>query len=216
MAQGQKLLRLSRLDDSAYSDKFYAKTLEILFSEVERADRVIFSDFSYGVLSEKFIDSAKKLFESDAFTKFAGDSQSGSQTGNIGKFVNFNAIYPTEYEARLYLKDFSSSIDVIGRNLLRKLNVSKVFLKLNAEGLLIFYKTKGEERRAYLPAFAKRAVDVTGAGDTLLAVSNAILSKTDDVISAGFLGSIAAAIAVSRMGNASLSYNEVYEVINNI
>ena len=67
----------------------------------------------------------------------AADSQSSSQLGDVSRFVGVDLITPTEYEARLALKDQDNGLVVLAERLKKKANSANVLLKLGKEGVLI-------------------------------------------------------------------------------
>ena len=60
-----------------------------------------------------------------------------------------------------------------------------------------------------LPAFNTTPKDVSGAGDSLLTCASMALAAGADVWSAAYLGCIAAACQVSRVGNLPLTADEL-------
>ena len=60
-----------------------------------------------------------------------------------------------------------------------------------------------------LPAFNRLATDISGAGDSLLTTASLALAVGADIWRAAFLGSIAAACQVSRVGNTPLTREEL-------
>ena len=55
----------------------------------------------------------------------SADSQSSSQIGDIARFKNVNLITPTEYEARISIKNNDDGLAVIASNLEKVTNVKK-------------------------------------------------------------------------------------------
>jgi sugar/nucleoside kinase (ribokinase family) len=116
-------------------------------------------------------------------------------------------ITPTEHEARLALRDNSSGLVILAEALRQQAEAEQVFVKLGAEGMLIYGREKGskEEMTDQLPAFNSAPKDVVGAGDSLLACSSLALSVGADIWQSAYLGSLAAACQISRLGNSPLS-----------
>ena len=59
-----------------------------------------------------------------------------------------------------------------------------------------------------------RALDVAGAGDSMLIASAMTLACDGNIWEASFIGSLAAAIQVSRIGNTPLTLEELLRELN--
>ena len=86
-----------------------------------------------------------------------------------------------------------------------------MFITLGAEGVLIHAREagSGEYITDQLPAFNNVPKDVSGAGDSLLTCSSMSLAAGADIWRSAFLGSVAAACQVGRVGNSPLSAEEL-------
>lgn len=143
----------------------------------------------------------------DLNIQIAADSQSSSQIGNLGKFKGAHNIFATEREARLQLRNEQDGLAVIAGNLRKELGARNIFLKLGADGVIL----EGIEdiNTERLPALNKNPVDISGAGDSMLAASGLSLSVGGSLLESALVGSTAAAIQVSRRGNTPVSLQEV-------
>ena len=65
----------------------------------------------------------------------------------------------------------------------------------------------------HLPACSGEVYDVTGAGDTVVAVFAAALSAKMDLVKAAHLSTVAAGIAVSKVGTSSISLQEIKDAL---
>ena len=209
-AGGKTLLRVSHLRQHDISREL----AESLYGEVEkvldRTDLLIFSDFNYGCLPQTVVDS---LVESCARrgVMMVADSQTSSQLGDISRFKGMRLITPTEYEARIAVRDNASGLVVLAEALRQQASADQLFVTLGAEGLLIHARANGsgEYVTDQLPAFNSAPKDVAGAGDSLLTCSSLALAAGADIWQSAYLGSIAAACQVSRVGNSPLSADEL-------
>jgi len=88
-----------------------------------------------------------------------------------------------------------------------------IFLKLGAEGLLINGVGLKTE---HIPALNSQPKDVAGAGDSLLAVSSLSMANKLHPYVSGLVGSVAAAIQVSRIGNVPVTRSELINQIQSM
>jgi sugar/nucleoside kinase (ribokinase family) len=119
-------------------------------------------------------------------------------------------VKPTEREARLALRDFDSGLVVLAEKLRAKANAQHVILSLGAEGLLVHAPDRdGAWMTDRLPAFNESPKDPSGAGDSLLITAALALAAGGSIWQATYLGAIAAACQVGRVGNVPLTAPEV-------
>jgi bifunctional ADP-heptose synthase (sugar kinase/adenylyltransferase) len=165
-------------------------------------DLLILSDFSYGVFTKETTEILIGIAKKNGIL-ISADSQTSSQIGDLSQFSNIDLITPTEIEARLELKDHNSGLAVIAESLRNKISPKSIIIKLGADGLVINgTKSNGELLTLdALPSLNLNPVDVSGAGDSLLAASSLALVVENNLAKAALIGSIAAAIQIGRIGN---------------
>jgi bifunctional ADP-heptose synthase (sugar kinase/adenylyltransferase) len=71
-------------------------------------------------------------------------------------------------------------------------------------------------RTDYIPALNENPIDLAGAGDSLLSISTLMLAQGSDAYQSGLMGSIAAAMQVSTLGNTPLSVSKLKQLISEI
>lgn len=81
------------------------------------------------------------------------------------------------------------------------------------EGMTLFEKTSSALSRQDIPAVSQAVFDVTGAGDTSLAVFALCLAAGASRIQAAQIANVAAGIVVSKPGTASVRGEEILEVM---
>lgn len=202
-ASNKTLLRVSHLRSHDIEKEHQTEMLHRFAAALSGAEGVVFSDFNYGCLPHAFVEEAIRLCRSKGIPFFA-DSQASSQVGDVSRFRHADFLSATEREARLAMNDFRSGLQHIANGLLQKSDASGLFLKLGAEGLLALTR-KPEFLTDELGAFNSNPVDVAGAGDALLSAATLTRLSGGSIWEAAYLGSVAAAVQVSRMGNLPLS-----------
>ena len=80
---------------------------------------------------------------------------------------------------------------------------------LGKEGMMVLDKSHNYE---FLPSVAKTVVDVCGAGDALSAMYGLCSTLQLQTVTKGTLASYAAAIAISKMGTASVTHDEIIDL----
>jgi bifunctional ADP-heptose synthase (sugar kinase/adenylyltransferase) len=139
----------------------------------------------------------------------AADSQASSQLSDISRFRGMTLITPTEREARLALRDFESGLVIVGEKLRAAAGAENVVITLGAEGLLIHAPQSESYVTDRLPAFNTAPKDVAGAGDSLFTCTALALRAGIDIWRSTYLGSLAAACQVSRVGNMPIGISDL-------
>jgi len=210
----QLLFKLNHFSDSTISTKLETAILDYFKRNIKSFNLLILSDFSFGVISESLAKSLITVAkENNIFV--AADSQTSSRIGNLTKFYGSDLITPTEVEARLEVRDENCGLVVLAETVRKILGARNILLKLGADGVLLHGINKSglSERTDQVPALNSSPIDLSGAGDSMLAASALALSSGGDIYIAAFIGSVMAAIQVSQLSNNPISRETVQEVL---
>lgn len=210
----QTLLKISYLSQD-FLDESKEKALIRQFEELApNCDVLIFSDFSYGVLSPRVVEKLIEIAENHGVFVSA-DSQSSSQIGNLDKFERVDLISATEREARLELKDNTAGLVVIAENLRGHLKAKNLLLKMGGDGVLISAQDYEGNIIATdeISAINKNPIDVSGAGDSMLAGASLALACGATIYEAALIGSILSGIQVGRIGNIPITQESLSSLL---
>ena len=209
-ARQKALLRVSHLRQHSISIEIRESLFNEFIELIEQFDLIIFSDFNYGCLPQKLVDKISEMALQRGIM-MAADSQSSSQIGDISRFKRMNLVTPTEREARLAVQDLESGLVVLAEKLRKKSDIKNVVITLGDEGLLVHAdgSKKGLWVTDRLPAFNTAPKDVSGAGDSFLACSAMCMAAGADIWKSAYLGSMAAACQVGRLGNIPLTPKDI-------
>ncbi len=208
-ASNKTLLRVSHLRSHDAGEEFASVVMRELRNLLPTLDLLIFSDFNYGCLPQTLVNEICALCRSNEIP-YVADSQASSQVGDVSRFFGAAILSATEREVRLAVNDFKSGLQCVANRLLEKSNANGLFVKLGAEGLLILSPDRPTHTSS-LPAMNRNPIDVAGAGDALLATSALGLAAGASIWESAYLGSVAAAIQVSRVGNIPLQLDALIQ-----
>jgi D-beta-D-heptose 7-phosphate kinase/D-beta-D-heptose 1-phosphate adenosyltransferase len=93
----------------------------------------------------------------------------------------------------------------LGRAILKKLRCRSVLITRGEAGMTLFEKNK----IMHIPTAAKEVFDVTGAGDTVIAVLTLALSCGASLMEAAKIANYAAGIVVGKLGTATVLPSEL-------
>ena len=204
--QQKTLLRVSHLRQHAIAAEIREQFCRDVKDVLSGMDLVIFADFNYGCLPQSLVDQVTSFCRDNGIMMVA-DSQSSSQVGDVSRFRGMTLVTPTEREARFAVHDFESGLVVLAEKLRRKAKAKNVIITLNEEGVLIHAATekKSHSLTDKLPAFNTAPKDISGAGDSFLTCASMSIAVGADIWKSSYLGSLAAARQVGRIGNIPLT-----------
>ena len=198
------LLRVSHLRQHDISEELASAMVRRIIKALNDCDLLIFADFNYGVLPQRLVDQVVRACKSRGIMMVA-DSQASSQIGDVSRFKGMTLLTPTEREARLAMRDTRSGLVVLADDLMKKAQATDVIVTLGQEGMLIHSPASADPLFTdRLPAFNLAPKDVSGAGDSLLTCTSMARAVGANIWKGAYLGAIAAACQVGRVGNRPL------------
>jgi rfaE bifunctional protein kinase chain/domain len=210
------LLRINNFNNNYLDKKITQKIITYLKKEIQKRDAIIISDFNYGLINTEILDSILKYCKKFKKKIFA-DCQSSSQFGDLLRYKNVELITPTEYEARINMKDFESGLVVLSKKLKNSVKAKNVLLTLAKEGVLIQSSKKNKELETdRIASLNKKPKDVSGAGDSMFITSSLAISAGSNIWNSALLGSFVAALQVSRFGNIPVKKKELENILYKI
>ena len=202
LVDNQKLFRVSRLKEHKIAGQIEDRLIATIVDMAPDTDGILVSDFVYGVITPRVLETLRSVSLQHNLPLF-GDLQCSSQVGNISKFQHFHLITPTEREARVALSNHDDGIEYVANLLIGKTHASNLILKLGAAGFIAYVNDDRNDflMRQHFPALTVNPVDVTGAGDALLASMSVGLARGLSLMQASALACCVSAIAVQTIGN---------------
>lgn len=210
------LLRVSHLRQHEINADIRTRMSAEIREVLGEIDLLIFADYNYGCLHQAVVDGTVEEGVRRGIVMVA-DSQSSSQVGDVSRFKGMLLLTPTEREARLATQDFNSGLVILASTLRERAMARNVIVTLGEEGLLIHAETSEENQwlTDRLPALNSAPKDVSGAGDSLLTTSSMALAAGCDIWQSSYLGALAAACQVGRVGNIPITRREMEMEIEN-
>jgi D-beta-D-heptose 7-phosphate kinase/D-beta-D-heptose 1-phosphate adenosyltransferase len=176
-----------------------------IVSELPNCQAVLVSDYAKGVctpsLLDTVIDAARALRLPVLIDPAVGV--------DYNRYRGATVIKPNRREAELASGRTIRSPEealVAGRELCERWDLAAAVITLDADGLVLV-TSEGDGRHWSVPP--REVCDVTGAGDTVLAVLGTSLAKGRSLRDACRLANVAAALQVERLGVATISPAEI-------
>jgi len=206
----QQVIRID-YEDQALSDSSTRQAVnEALEKAVRDADAVIISDYNYGVVDESVVTLLREVSEKRKIPILV-DSRF-----RLASFGGFTSATPNEDEVENLLGEkieSSAQLEKSAQVLRQKLGYKALLVTRGSQGMILL-----ENGRAPLHIKAVGAaspVDVTGAGDTVIATFTLALSCDSSFAEAAQLANYAGGLVVMKRGTASITPAELEHSIVN-
>lgn len=202
IARHQQVVRYDREWTSTAQPESRRRMLEGLDELLPSASAVILSDYGKGVLSPDFIG---ELIERLQGRIIAVDPKPEHTEAYRGATVITPNLAEAAAMAGMAAVNENDHVEEIARRLHAQLGLQYVLITRSDRGMTLF---DGEQNH-HIPTAARDVFDVTGAGDTVIAVFTACLARGNDALTAARLANLAAGVVVGKVGTATASWNEI-------
>jgi D-beta-D-heptose 7-phosphate kinase/D-beta-D-heptose 1-phosphate adenosyltransferase len=210
VAHGQQVVRFDNESRKPIPKASIQKILDYVKSLHKKIGAIVVSDYSKGVISRELIEGIKSIVKDSNIFICLDPKQS-----DFSIYQGVHVITPNHHEAqRAVGMEINNSDDLmlLGEKLLKKFDFKALLVTRGEEGMSLFEKRRKIEH-TYFPAQAKEVYDVTGAGDTVIGVLALALAAQADLKEATCLANHAAGIVVGKVGTATVSQEELKEVL---
>jgi rfaE bifunctional protein kinase chain/domain len=204
----QQVVRIDRLSRRPLEGRASEQLVEYLETTVPRVDAVLLSDYKSGVITPETVEVCDRLARRHQ-KLLTVDSQ-----GDLHRFKGFELVKCNQAEAEATLGaslDSEESFAGGCRRLLEELEARVVVITRGANGMSLM---EAGGRHIHIPVANRSEVfDVTGAGDTAIAVITLALAAGARPVVAANLANYAAGLVVRKLGNATTTLEEMQEAI---
>ena len=202
IARHQQVVRF----DHEWNVAIHPDTHKTLFAQLEAlagdCDALILSDYDKGLLTPEFLQEIIALMTGKIIAVDPKPNHTDAYKG--ATFVTPNlleAAAMTNMEAR----NEDDHVEAMAKTLRDKLGLQFVLITRSERGMTLF---DGKQCH-HIPTMARDVYDVTGAGDTVIAVFTACLARGDSPLQAAITANRAAGVVVGKVGTATASWDEI-------
>ena len=211
IARHQQVVRVDREKIARPSTTQIGKVVAAVRKKLANIDAIIFEDYGKGFVTRELVmqiareaRAAKKLVTADPNPQ------------NLIDWSGMTAVKPNRAEAFLAAgipdRDSEASpkkdVDLVhaGKTLLQKWGVQYLLVTLGEHGVMFFEKGK---RPHHIPTKARDVFDVSGAGDTAIAMFTLALVCKATPLEAAQIANHASAVVVGKLGTATVTRDEL-------
>jgi rfaE bifunctional protein kinase chain/domain len=209
--QRQQIVRVDREPAQPLASDVRASLTRAAAALLSTSTGVLVSDYGYGTTNAREVDFLRRRIGPKPLP-ITIDSRY-----DLVSYKHLTAATPNEPEVEaVFGMSIGNDLDrlhSLGRKFLRRQALQALLVTRGRDGMVLF-----EPRRAprHLPIFgSEEAVDVTGAGDTVIAAFTLALAAGASFLHAALLANCAGGIVVMKRGTATVRVSEMTEVIRN-
>ncbi len=211
IARHQQVVRVDREQFTGPSPQQLQQIVAAVQKNIPEIDAIIFEDYGKGFLSTKMVSqiaddarSAGKIVAADPNPRHLVD------------WRGVTVVKPNRVEALLAAGIPGGDPDTVpphdvdlmraGEALLKQWETKYVLVTLGEHGMMLFQQN---ETRHYIPTKARQVFDVSGAGDTAIALFTLGLVCGATPIEAAEIANHGSAVVVSKLGTATVTRDEL-------
>ena len=203
VAHSQQVVRADWESTAPLSRADGARLTEIVRTHASQADAVVLSDYAKGLFSREIVEAALGCPIVLADPK----------PQNLQLFRGVTCVAPNVHEASqaagIAIRD-GDSLERAGAKLLELLDCRYVVITRGEHGMSLFGR---DGERLNIPSVARTVFDVSGAGDTVIAVLSLALAAGAPIELAMQLANYAAGAVVEKLGTATASAGEILALV---
>jgi D-beta-D-heptose 7-phosphate kinase/D-beta-D-heptose 1-phosphate adenosyltransferase len=215
IADAQQVLRVDFENITPIPEQIEQEVIDRLPVLLQSVDIIAISDYGKGFLSRSLLMGVMEMAKArnipvivdpkgDDFTKYQG--------ATVLK-PNLQEAYDAAKLTR------EASLEQVAEVLFKKVSIDMIMITRSEAGISLFTR---DGKRQDFPVRSKEVKDVTGAGDTVLAMVSFALGNDLDIKYGAQLANIAAGIAIERLGCARINLSDLavrlleYDVDNKV
>ena len=214
ISRNQQMMRL----DAELTDDLNSKDENALLEKVkafiaaEKPAIIIFEDYNKGVLTEKLIQNVIAICQEAGVVTTVDPKRK-----NFFSYKNADIFKPNLKEVKeglnmLFEDVHESLLKNIHEELAAALNHKISFITLSEKG--VYYQW--ENKAAIIPSHIRNVSDVSGAGDTVIAVASIVYAATQDVQLMAEIANIAGGLVCEEVGTVAINKEKLLKECENL
>ena len=205
-ADGQQVLRFDEETTDAVDAATAKQLLDTFVAALDEADLVILSDYAKGAVPPSLIAEVISYARNSGKTVVVDP-----KLADFGAYAGASLLTPNLAELRrtgIVAGDTLEQIAAGASRLAAAHDMEAILVTLSARGMLL---AGADGSWHHAPAQAREVFDVSGAGDTVIAMMAAALAGGIDRAAAMSLANIAASVVVAKSGTAIATPGEIID-----
>ncbi len=205
IAHSQQVVRFDREDVQEMKKEDSKKVLEFVKQAIPKVDAVIIEDYGKGMITSDLLTMVVREAK-----KVKKPVLVDPKEKHFDYYKGVTCLTPNRKEAfAAYGRSESGKpVDLldVGRSLLDRFESEAVLVTMGEDGMMVFERNGPVTK---IPTAAKEVYDVSGAGDTVIAVFSMALAAGASMREAAVISNYAAGVVVGKIGTATLTPEEL-------
>ncbi|KAB2644989.1 MAG: hypothetical protein DVB29_00035 [Verrucomicrobia bacterium] len=211
IAQHQQVVRVDREKKSTLNSHVLRHSIERSLVLLETIDAILFEDYGKGFLRQELVDAILNQRRDQIIT-------SDPHPGNPLDWPGIAVIKPNRTEAfaaagvplvpPVFPVEQDGALLAVGERLLQRWHSQALLITLGEQGMMLF---RSGHPPYHTPTRAQEVYDVSGAGDTAIALYTIGITSGATPEEAAELANHAAGIVIGKLGTATCSPEELQE-----
>ncbi len=203
ISRNQQMMRLDAEVSTDINNKIEAQLLSNIkkYIDTENPNVIIFQDYNKGVLTQKVIEQTIEWCKEKNIITTVDPKRK-----NFFTYKNVDIFKPNLVEVKEGLNILFDDVDIdllkdVHHQLHQKLNNKISFITLSEKG--VFYQD--EKSSNIIPTHVRIIADVSGAGDTVIAVASMVYAITKNMQLTSEVANIAGGLVCEEVGTAAIN-----------
>jgi D-beta-D-heptose 7-phosphate kinase/D-beta-D-heptose 1-phosphate adenosyltransferase len=216
IARQQQVVRVDREQMAAPTRDHIARVIESVREELPGVDALIFEDYAKGFLGPEMVEQVSQLAHAAGKIVTVDPNPRHPLA-----WRNVTAVKPNRTEAFLAAgapltdpidpANNDASMREVGDTLLQRWGTENLLITLGEQGMMLFERDGGTH---HIPTRARQVFDVSGAGDTAIALFTLALCCGATAREAAEVANHASAVVVGKLGTATVTPDELIASFN--
>lgn len=209
IARTQQVVRFDEEDTTALNARELADAIAQLKRVRQQTNVLVVSDYMKGMVTQKLYDAAKEIFKDGIVLVDPARKHVVDYSGATGLKPNMAELYEMMPEITKVKTDEQAG--EAARLMCEKYDLEHVLLTRSGDGMTLWSNGHVD----HLKTIAKEIVDVSGAGDTVMATFSAAVAAGIDLKEAAHYANVAGGVVVEKLGTASITWAELATELKN-
>jgi D-glycero-beta-D-manno-heptose-7-phosphate kinase len=207
IGQQQQMLRIDREEPGDLDEEAVEGLRSSLEKALEDAGALIVSDYAKGVVGPSVMDTVRDLCLVKGIPWIVDPKPSHRALYHGATLMTPNTKELTELAGLAAKSD--PEVTQAGRQLAEDLGLAGLLVTRSEKGMALFAPDAIHREPWFIPTEAREVFDVSGAGDTVIAVFSAAVAAGGDWKDAAMLANAAAGVVVGKVGTATATPAEI-------
>jgi len=204
IAHSQQIVRADREDRHEVNPDIEKEIFSRFMSVADDIQAVIVSDYGKGVINQSLLEKLMSVcLQKNIFVAV------DPKETHFNNYQKVSLITPNHHEAGFaYGRRIHNEKDLleVGKGLLKRLQAKSILITRGPDGMSLFTE---DSEPTHIPTFAKKVYDVTGAGDTVIAVFVAATCAGADLVESAIVANAGAGLTVGEIGTATVTTDDL-------